>query len=48
MAIIMVGKVTEPPENYASDPVLYAKALSAGFNLFWAGVTVGFSNLFCG
>jgi len=43
MAIIFQGKL----ENFGVDgPQLHD--FFAGFSIFWAGITVGFCNLFCG
>lgn len=44
MAIVFSAKVTNVPETS-----LYTKEnLYTGYALFWAGMTVGFSNLLCG
>jgi hypothetical protein len=43
MAIILQGKIN----NYGTDDNLN-KAIFAGYALFWTGISVGFSNLFCG
>ncbi len=45
MGIIMVGKMTN--KSWDTE-VLYSQALFSGYNLFSVGLTVGFSNLFCG
>lgn len=44
MAIVFSSKLTSVPAN-----VLFTKEnLYTGYSLFWAGVTVGISNLICG
>lgn len=44
MAIVFSAKIVSVPE-----PSLYTKEnLYTGYALFWAGITVGFSNLLCG
>jgi hypothetical protein len=45
MGIIMVGKLTNQEFDTESA---YNKALFAAYNLFWVGISVGLSNLFCG
>jgi V-type H+-transporting ATPase proteolipid subunit len=45
MGIIMVGKLTNQEFN---DESAYNKALFAAYNLFFVGLSVGLSNLFCG
>lgn len=42
MAIILQGKINQ------SNCVDYYKCAFSGYALFWTGVSVGFSNLFCG
>lgn len=44
MAIIMIGKISEKPDNYLPT----GKDWFSGFNLFSVGLGVGLSNLFCG
>lgn len=44
MAIVFSSKITS-----AKADTLYSKSnLYTGFSLFWAGITVGVSNLICG
>lgn len=46
MAIILQGKinfVVANEQGLYNDEVMYC-----GYALFWTGVSVGFSNLFCG
>lgn len=43
MAIIFQGKL----ENFAANGPVPTDFFS-GFSIFWAGMTVGFCNLFCG
>jgi len=47
MGIIMISKFTGGKNVYESESV-YRKALFSAYNLFSIGLTVGFSNLFCG
>lgn len=42
MAIILQGKVNEYT-GIIDDAMMFA-----GYSLFWTGISVGFSNLFCG
>lgn len=45
MAIILVNKLGSQTGRYGTDVI---KTMYAGYGVFWGGVTVGFSNLFCG
>ena len=44
MAIILQGKINEYPACLSK----YDQCAFSGYALFWTGVSVGFSNLFCG
>lgn len=45
MAIILINKLGGQNGRYGSDVI---QTMYAGYGIFWGGVTVGFSNLFCG
>ena len=46
MAIILQGKVGD--NCTTTNEILYPAFAFAGYSLFWTGISVGFSNLFCG
>ena len=48
MAIILINKYTGTPANGVLTPEIRQKVYFSGFSLFSSGLTVGFSNLFCG
>jgi hypothetical protein len=45
MAIILQGKINE---SKCADPTTFAACAFGGYAIFWTGISVGFSNLFCG
>ena len=48
MAIILIGKMKLPPEGWETDTATHVRCLFCGYAVFCTGLTVGFSNLFCG
>ena len=48
MSILLSEKMERPPANLYNDVALYQKAQFSGYALFWTGLSVGLSNLFCG
>ena len=49
VSIILQTKIERPDLEAITDmKALHITQQSAGYAVFWAGVTVGFANLFCG
>ena len=46
MAIILQGKIGDSCST--NSDLYYSQFAFAGYSLFWTGISVGFSNLFCG
>lgn len=48
MAILLSGKMEKEPDNLVNNEDAYNRATFSAYALFFTGLSVGLSNLFCG
>lgn len=48
MSILLAEKVERQPKALYANDEIYRKAMFSAYSVFWTGMSVGLSNLFCG
>lgn len=48
MSILLSEKIERQPAGLYNNDELYRKAMFSAYSVFWTGMSVGLSNLFCG